>query len=183
MGGLFYRLDSINSDTEILKMAVTAFQSSLSVINRKAFPTKWGEVKNSLGQALQVWGDAVRNIELLELAVKCCREALEVRSREETPLFWATTQNNLGSALFLLGRQTNNVEPLENSTLAFGKALSIYHVYAATRLRKVTERNFARVEELLNKMRSQRLTKVDWDDEVSEMRGDQGDGVNEHTTM
>ena len=183
MGGLFYRLDSINSDTEILKMAVTAFQSSLRVINRKVFPTKWGEVKNSLGQALQVWGDAVRNIELLELAVKCCREALEVRSREETPLFWAATQNNLGSALFLLGRQTNNVEPLENSTLAFGKALSIYHVYAATRLRKVTERNFARVEELLNKMRSRRLTKVDWDDEASEMRGDQGDGVNEHTTM
>ena len=183
MGGLFYRLDSINSDTEILKMAVTAFQSSLRVINRKAFPTKWGEVKNSLGQVLQVWGDAVRNIELLELAVKCCREALEVRSREETPLFWAATQNNLGSALFLLGRQTNNVEPLENSTLAFGKALSIYHVYAATRLRKVTERNFARVEELLNKMRSRRLNKVDWDDEASEMRGDQGDGVNEHTTM
>ena len=138
MGGLSYRLDSINSDTEILKFAVTAFQSSLRVINRKAFPTKWGEVKNSLGQALQVWGDAVRNIELLELAVKCCREALEVRSREETPLFWAATQNNLGSALFLLGRQTNKVEPLENSTLAFGKALSIYRVYAATRLRKVT---------------------------------------------
>ena len=183
MGGLFYRLDSINSDTEILKLAVTAFQSSLRVINRKAFPTKWGEVKNSLGQVLQVWGDAVRNIELLELAVKCCREALEVRSREETPLFWAATQNNLGSALFLLGRQINNVEPLENSTLAFGKALSIYHVYAATRLRKVTERNFARVEELLNKMRSRRLTKVDWDDEASEMRGNQGDGVNEHTTM
>ena len=183
MGGLFYRLDSINSDTEILKMAVTAFQSSLSVINRKAFPTKWGEVKNSLGQALQVWGDAIRNIELLELAVKCCREALEVRSREETPLFWAATQNNLGSALFLLGRQTNNVEPLENSTMAFGNALSIYHVYAATRLRKVTERNFARVEELLNKMRSRRLNKVDWDDEAPEIPGNQGDDVNEHTTM
>ena len=167
IGNILYRLDTINNDTETLKKAVTAYQSSLKVINRMGTPIKWSEVKNSLGQVLQVWGDAAKNTELLELAVKCCQEALQVRSREETPLPWAITQNNMGSALFLLGRQTDSLEILENSTAAFSRALSIYHAYGYPRLRKVTERNLMKVERLLNKMKSRRTAKVDWEDESS----------------
>jgi hypothetical protein len=79
----------------------------------------------------------------------------------------------MGSALFLLGRQTESVETLETSTEAFGKALSIYHAYGYSRLRKVTERNLIRVEGLLNRMRSKRLKMVDWDDEASAIPNNQ----------
>ena len=165
LGGLFYRLDTLNNDTERLKESVTAFQSSLRIITRKVAPLKWSEVKNSLGQALQVWGDTAKNRELLELAVKCCVEALQVRSREETPFLWAATQNNLGSALYLLGRQLEETKPLEYSVEAFGKALTIYQAYGATRLGKVSERNMTRVKNLLKTMRLRRVAKLDWEDE------------------
>ena len=92
-------------------------------------------------------------------------EALQVRSREETPFLWAATQNNLGSALYLLGRQLEESKPLEYSVEAFGKALTIYQAYGATRLGKVSERNMTRVKNLLKTMRLRRVAKLDWEDE------------------
>ena len=156
---------AVFDDTENLKLAITAFQSGLKIITRKVDPLKWSEMKSSLGQALQIWGDMVASKELLELAVKCCREALQMRSRNEAPLNWAMSQNNLGSALFLLGRRIQDIRILEDSIESFNGALSIYQAYGANRLKKVTERNLEKTKSLLKKLRLRSVAKMAWENE------------------
>ena len=139
-----YETDPANG-SENLK-AACRLQSALQVITEANSPLKWSEVKYNLGQVLQVWGDAARSEELLERAIQCCQDALKIRNREETPLLWAATQNNMGSALFLLGRLTDEFNPVERAADSFGKALSIYDAFGATRLAKVSERNLSRAK-------------------------------------
>ena len=146
---IFYKLDLMDGDTEMLKQSISAYQSALHVFTQAQAPQRWGEIKDGLGQALQVWGDIARNQELLERAVASCRDALTVRSREQMPLLWAASQNNLGSALFLLGRMTEKTEHIEGAAEAFKRALSVYKREGADGMAAVTEKNMAKAETLL----------------------------------
>ena len=70
----------------------------------------------------------------------------------------------MGSALFLLGRLTDEFNPVERAADSFGKALSIYDAFGATRLAKVSERNLSRAEDVLSSRQERRVQKFDWED-------------------
>ena len=162
LGNALYRLDLLTGRTDLLRDALTAFQAALTVFNRAEAPARWAEVMNNLAQVLQVFGDQTKSVEVLERAVEVCRSAAEVRSRDRNPLAWAATQNSLGSALFLVDKHRGTAANLEGAATAFANALDVYRAMGAGRPAGVTEKNLARVRQLLKERGSRTVAKPDW---------------------
>ncbi|KOP26270.1 hypothetical protein AMR41_11260, partial [Hapalosiphon sp. MRB220] len=80
-----------------MEIAITGYETALTVYTREAFPQDWAMTQNNLGTAYgdRILGERANN---LESAIAAFESALEVRTREAFPQDWATTQNNLGIA-------------------------------------------------------------------------------------
>ena len=129
-------------------------------------PKKWGDIKNSLGRALQVWGDLARSPKIIDKAISECHQSLQVRSMAENPILWAATKNNIGSAMFLRGRIKNNEDNLNAAIDAFDDALKVYRSYDAKRLIRITERNLSKVENLKKIRLAKATTPVLWQQKI-----------------
>ena len=140
LGEALFRLNFESGDIEMLKHAISAFQSALQVYTRTKTPMRWAEAMNNLAQVTQVLGEQLKSAEALEKATQACRVVLEVRTKSKTPVLWAATQNNLGSALFLLGKMTKNLDHLQGAAEAFSLASSLYQSRGMDKMSAVTEK-------------------------------------------
>ncbi|KAM3094176.1 tetratricopeptide repeat protein [Phormidesmis sp. 146-12] len=107
-----------------LELSITAYQLTLKVYTREAFPENWAGTQNNLGNAYsnRIRGDRTEN---LEQSITAFELALQVYTREAFPENWAGTQNNLGNAYSnrIRGDRTEN---LEQSITAYELALQVY---------------------------------------------------------
>ncbi|TBR60007.1 hypothetical protein B4U84_03650, partial [Westiellopsis prolifica IICB1] len=103
-----------------MEIAITGYETALTVYTREAFPQDWAATQNNLGAAYgdRILGERANN---LEYAIAAYESALEVYTREAFPQDWAGTQNNLGNAYLyrILGERANN---LENAIAAYKSA-------------------------------------------------------------
>ncbi|MFM8298585.1 MAG: CHAT domain-containing protein, partial [Microcystis aeruginosa] len=94
-----------------LELAIVAYNLSLEVYTRDAFPEAWATTQNNLGNAYQtrIIGERADN---LELAIVALNLSLEVFTREAFPYKWSRTQNNLGLAYSyrIRGERADNLE-------------------------------------------------------------------------
>ncbi|RAM51462.1 MAG: hypothetical protein C6Y22_13355, partial [Hapalosiphonaceae cyanobacterium JJU2] len=107
-----------------MEIAITGYETALTVYTREAFPQQWATTQNNLGLAFgnRILGERANN---LEYAIAAYKSALEVYTREAFPQDWAMTQNNLGLAFGnrILGERANN---LEYAIAAYESALEVY---------------------------------------------------------
>ncbi|MFM6132094.1 MAG: hypothetical protein ACKPBV_25805, partial [Sphaerospermopsis kisseleviana] len=80
-----------------LEIAITGYETVLTLCPRAAFPQDWAMTQNNLGNAYKnrIKGDRGENI---EQAIAAYNLALDVYTRAAFPEKWATTQNNLAIA-------------------------------------------------------------------------------------
>ncbi len=73
-----------------LEIAITGYETVLTLCPRAAFPEKWAMTQNNLGNAYsdRIKGDRGENI---EQAITAYNLALEVRTRAAFPQDWAMT--------------------------------------------------------------------------------------------
>ncbi|MGB5772363.1 MAG: CHAT domain-containing tetratricopeptide repeat protein, partial [Crocosphaera sp.] len=106
-----------------LEKAIAAYNLSLEVYTREAFPEAWARTQNNLGNA---YGSRIRGerADNLEEAIAAYEKSLEVRTRTAFPEDWATTQNNLGNAYGrrIRGERADN---LEEAIAAYEKSLEV----------------------------------------------------------
>ncbi len=106
-----------------MEIAITGYETALTVYTREAFPQDWAMTQNNVGLAYgdRILGERADNI---ESAIAAYESALEVRTREAFPQDWAMTQNNLGNAYSdrILGERANN---LESAIAAYENALEV----------------------------------------------------------
>ncbi len=164
LGTMLYRQVMKKDDLDLLKHALSAFQEALKVYNREETPQLWADAVSNFAQAAQILGEQMRSSEAIEKAADACRSVLEVRSKDEQPLSWAASQNNLGSALFLFGKMKKNVDVLFDASEAFTLALDLYNELGAEGMARVTEKNLARVESLLQDLAPAGPPKMKWED-------------------
>jgi tetratricopeptide (TPR) repeat protein len=162
LGQALYRLDLLTGRVELLREAVLAFQAALTIFTRSEASARWAEVMNNLAQVLQVFGDQTKSIDVLERAVEVSRSSADMRSRDRNPIAWAATQNSLGSAMFLLDKHRGTAEHLEDAAAAFANALDVYRAMGAGRPAAVTEKNLARVRQLIQERGARKVAKPDW---------------------
>ncbi|MGB5593713.1 MAG: CHAT domain-containing protein, partial [Crocosphaera sp.] len=107
-----------------LEKAIAAYNLSLEVYTREAFPEAWARTQNNLGNAYRgrIRGERADN---LEKAIAAYNLSLEVRTREAFPEDWARTQNNLGNAYSdrIRGERAEN---LEKAIAAYNQSLEVY---------------------------------------------------------
>ena len=117
-----YRIRGERADN--LEEAIAAYEKSLEVYTRDAFPEDWAATKNNLGTAYRnrIRGERANN---LEVAISCYQQALNIRSLKSFPLDWADTQYNLGNAYRqrLIGDQTKN---LDQAITCYENVLKVY---------------------------------------------------------
>ena len=105
-------------------MAISLYESALTVYTNQNSPTEWARINNNLGTAY-----TVRIIENksanIEKAIRCYSFALGVYSLKTSPQDWAMTQNNLGAA-YRHRIELDKSENLENAILCYNAALSVY---------------------------------------------------------
>jgi hypothetical protein len=148
LGVALYRLDLLTGDSELLREALGALQSSLQVHSRAEAPQRWAEIMHNIAQVLEVYGDQLKNPGVLKRAVDTCHLVLEVRSRERTPLAWAAASNTLGSALFLLDKHGGGIDHLREAVLVLEEALTVFTSHGAKGPAQVAARNLAHVQKL-----------------------------------
>ncbi|TAG59291.1 MAG: hypothetical protein EAZ28_12005, partial [Oscillatoriales cyanobacterium] len=94
-----------------LELAIAAFEASLEVWTRDAFPEDWARSQNNLASAYQdrIRGEKAQN---LELAIAAFEASLEVYTRDAFPFEWATCKNNLATAYRnrIRGEKAENLE-------------------------------------------------------------------------
>ncbi|MFM7368558.1 MAG: tetratricopeptide repeat protein, partial [Sphaerospermopsis kisseleviana] len=78
-----------------LEIAITGYETVLTLCPRAAFPEKWATTQNNLAIAYsdRIKGDRGENI---ELAIKYYENALEIHTPESLPINCLQTGNNLG---------------------------------------------------------------------------------------
>ncbi|MCU7242825.1 MAG: CHAT domain-containing protein, partial [Microcystis aeruginosa WS75] len=107
-----------------LELAIVAYNLSLEVYTRDAFPSEWASVQNNLGNAYsqRIRGERAEN---LELAIFALNQSLEVYTRDSFSSEWAMTQNNLGNAYSdrIRGEKAEN---LELAIVAYNLSLEVY---------------------------------------------------------
>jgi len=79
------------------ELGITAYQLTLQVFTRDAFPQYWATTQNNLGTAYRerIEGNPAEN---LERAIGHYENALQVYTPETSPQHWASTQDNLALA-------------------------------------------------------------------------------------
>lgn len=96
---------------KVIEKAIVAYNNTLQVFTREAFPQEWAVLQNDLGGVYlkRIQGDQQEN---LEKAMQCYKESLEVFDRATYPEDWAGTQNNLGNYYLgrLRGDRATNIE-------------------------------------------------------------------------
>ncbi|MFM9267743.1 CHAT domain-containing protein, partial [Tychonema sp. BBK16] len=82
---------------ENLELAIAAFEASLEVYTRDAFPFEWARSQNNLGLAYRnrIRGEKAQN---LELAIAAYEASLKIRTRDAFPIDHAETLYSLGIA-------------------------------------------------------------------------------------
>ncbi|MFN6010181.1 MAG: CHAT domain-containing protein, partial [Microcystis sp.] len=94
-----------------LELAIAAYNLSLEVLTREAFPENWARSQNNLGETYRtrIRGERADN---LELAIASLKLSLEVYTRDRFPYEWASSQNNLGNAYNnrIRGERADNLE-------------------------------------------------------------------------
>jgi tetratricopeptide (TPR) repeat protein len=107
-----------------LEISIAAYQATVEIYTREAFPEKWAETQNYLGLAYcnRIKGEQAENI---EMAIAFYQAALEIYTREAFPEQWAGTQNNLAIAYGnrIEGKKEDNIEQV---IAACQNALKIY---------------------------------------------------------
>ena len=165
LGLALYRLDLQTGHGDLLKDALAAFHAALSVFTRHELPNRWAEVMNNMAQVMQVIGDQMKNVDILNRAVETSRSALDVSGRDRNPMVWAATRNALGSALFLLDKHAGTADHLEEAAACFADALEVYRAIGVHRPAAVSEKNLARVKEMLKQRGARKVAKPDWAEE------------------
>ncbi|WP_341739555.1 CHAT domain-containing protein, partial [Microcoleus sp. CAWBG640] len=109
---------------ENLELAIAAYEASLEVWTRDAFPFEWAGSQNNLGMAYlyRIRGEKAEN---LELAIAAFEASLEVYTRDAFPFEWAGSQNNLASA-YLYRIRGEKAENLELAIAACEASLEVY---------------------------------------------------------
>ncbi|TAG44108.1 MAG: CHAT domain-containing protein [Oscillatoriales cyanobacterium] len=106
-----YRYRIRGKKAENLELAIAAFEASLEVWTRDAFPEDWARSQNNLASAYQdrIRGEKAQN---LELAIAAFEASLEVYTRDAFPFEWATCKNNLATAYRnrIRGEKAENLE-------------------------------------------------------------------------
>ncbi|MCA2644146.1 MULTISPECIES: CHAT domain-containing protein, partial [unclassified Microcystis] len=112
---------------ENLELAIVAYNLSLEVYTREAFPYEWARTQNNLGNAYnkRIRGKRADN---LELAIVAYSLSLEVYTREAFPEYWAGSQNNLG----ITYRDRIRGERADNLELAIAAYILSLEVYTPT---------------------------------------------------
>ncbi len=131
-----------------LELSIAAYELSLQVYTREAFPEDWAGTQNNLGTAYgaRLRGERAEN---LEKAIAACELTLQVRTRKAFPEDWAVTQNNLGIAYSarLRGERAENLE----------KAIAAYELALQVRTREAFPEKWAMTQNNLGTVYSARL--------------------------
>ncbi len=122
--GIAYRSRILGERADNLELAIAAYNLSLEVYTRDAFPYEWARSQTSLGNA---YGQRIRGerADNLELAIAAYNLSLEVYTREAFPEDWARSQNNLGNA-YLYRIRGEKADNLELAIAAYNQLLEVY---------------------------------------------------------
>ena len=122
--GNAYSQRILGERAENLELAIAAYNQSLEVRTRDAFPSEWARSQNNLGIAYdsRIRGEKAEN---LELAIAAYNQSLEIYTREDFPQDWARSQNNLGNAYRhrIRGEWADN---LKLAIAAYNLSLEVY---------------------------------------------------------
>jgi len=140
-----YRIREERADN--LELAIVAYNLSLEVYTREAFPDKWATTQTNLGNAYiqRIRGEKADN---LELAIAALNLSLEVYTRDGFPYEWARSQNNLGATYQtrIRGKRADN---LELAIAAYNLSLEVYTPTAFPIKCLVTGRNLGNAANLI----------------------------------
>ncbi|VXD21085.1 tetratricopeptide repeat protein [Planktothrix paucivesiculata] len=94
-----------------LEISIAAYQATLEIYTREAFPKQWATIQNNLAIAYwnRIKGEKADNI---ESAIIAYQSALEIRTYQAFPQKWADIQNNLAGAYNdrIKGKKADNIE-------------------------------------------------------------------------
>jgi len=123
IGNIFSNMP-IGDQASNLEQAIEAYEASLTVFTRKAYPLDWAKNQTNLGNAWSKMptGNRAENI---QRAIDAYEAALTIRTKENDPWGWANTQANLAIALVLMP-QGNKTDNLIRSMSCFEAALSVF---------------------------------------------------------
>jgi tetratricopeptide (TPR) repeat protein len=107
-----------------LELSISAYQLTLKILNREAFPEAWAGIQNNLGAA---YGDRIcgERSENIEQAIAAYELALQVYTREAFPEKWAKSQGNLAGALSQRATLTQNNTDLDQAIALLQAALEV----------------------------------------------------------
>ncbi|CAC5345934.1 conserved hypothetical protein [Planktothrix rubescens CCAP 1459/22] len=124
-----------------LEISIAAYQATLEIYTREAFPKDWAMTQNNLAIAYsdRIKGEKADNI---ERAIAAYNDALEIRTREAFPEDWAQTQYNM--ALTYSNRiKGEKAENLEQAITFYQAALEIFTRAAFPEQWATTQNNLA----------------------------------------
>ncbi|MGD1809453.1 CHAT domain-containing protein [Dapis sp. BLCC M126] len=114
---------SFGNKANNLEIAITGYQTALTVYENSSQSHHWVSIKNNLGTAYlnRIYGQKSENI---EQAIEIYQQILNFIDKENNPQDWGITQNNLGNAYScrIEGDKINN---LEVAIAAYQQALEI----------------------------------------------------------
>ncbi|MEH1947512.1 MAG: CHAT domain-containing protein [Nostoc sp.] len=115
----------LGSKASNIEIAITGYETALTIFTRNAFPIDWAMTQYNLGAAYldRILGERAENLELAIAAYTNVLELLITRSR--CPEQWAATQCNLGNAYTKRIRK-DKAENLEKGIAAYSAALEVY---------------------------------------------------------
>ncbi|WP_148292061.1 tetratricopeptide repeat protein, partial [Planktothrix agardhii] len=120
-----------------LEISIAAYQATLEIRTRAAFPEDWAMIQNNLAVAYcyRIKGEKAENI---EQAIAFYQAALEIYTREAFPEDWAQTQNNLAAAYCyrIKGEKAENIE----------QAIAFYQAALEIRTREAFPEDWAQTQ-------------------------------------
>ncbi|XGV97803.1 MAG: CHAT domain-containing protein [Leptolyngbya sp. BL-A-14] len=94
-----------------LEIAITAYNQSLKVYTREAYPSDWARTQANLATTYRerIRGEKTKNI---EIAISAYGQALQILTYETYPTEWANVQSSLAAAYYerIQGKKAENLE-------------------------------------------------------------------------
>ncbi len=123
LGNVLEALGERQSDGDLLRQAVTAYEDALKTRSRKTAPAEWARTKGNIGVALTALGRREAGPDSLYGASDAFAAALKAMKHADQPLDWARMQSNYGNVLQLLGDRVGDASLYGDAAEAHRAAL------------------------------------------------------------
>jgi tetratricopeptide (TPR) repeat protein len=120
LGGLY--LNGAGGSADLLSRAIQAFERSLQVWTKAAFPDEWGLTQYNIGLAHEKLAEAGHS-EASAPAVAAFQRALSVFDLDSRPVEWALAKLGIGD-VHMTGESASRTTDIETALQAFGEVLA-----------------------------------------------------------